>query len=93
MTQEKKEQFAEILLKEIQTNDANIIQSFSIELIERDNQAEDSILFSTLNEAVEIISDFAGKDKKDEIREDILSYISVSELKEQPSFRLRILVG
>jgi hypothetical protein len=93
MMQEKKERFAEILYKEVQALDANAVKSFSIELMTKDIQAENTILFNSLNEAVEIISSFAGKSKKEEIREDILSYISLEELKVQPSFRLKISVG
>ncbi|MCL9804785.1 hypothetical protein NAT51_04590 [Flavobacterium amniphilum] len=93
MMQEKKERFAEILYKEVQTLDVNAVKSFSIELMEKDTESANTILFSSLNEAVEIISSFAGTAKKEEIREDILSYISLEELKVQPSFRLKISVG
>jgi hypothetical protein len=93
MILEKKEQFAEILYKEIQAMGTNAIKSFSIELMDKDSETADSMLFNSLHEAVEIIAEFAGKDKKKEIKEDILSYISMEELQKDPSFRLKIIVG
>ncbi|MFC4817889.1 MULTISPECIES: hypothetical protein [unclassified Flavobacterium] len=93
MIQEKKELFAEILYKEIQNMDANAVKSFSIELMDKNQESEDSMLFNSLQEAIEIISEFAGKNKKAEIKEDILTYISLEELEKEPSFRLKITVG
>lgn len=93
--EEKRELLVKILskAKDVQSSDYGFIKSFSIELVEKDNDQEDSILFNSLHEAVEIISEFAGKHLKEEITQDILSYISISELLENPSFRLKIFVS
>lgn len=93
--EEKKEQLAVILskAKDASTNGLSTVRSFSLELIEKDTQDSDSILFNSLNEAVNIIAEFAGRHLKRKITKDILSHTSPEELWQDPSVRLRIVIS
>lgn len=86
-----KTQVFEILssAKHIKTSEFSISKGFDFEIIEHNNEAKNSVLFKSLNEAVETLSLFAGHHRKEDITQQILKSISVDDLLIEPSFRVK----
>jgi hypothetical protein len=91
MEKNKKDEFKAILSKanEFKIDAFSTKKSFDFELIDVNNEIENSILFSSLNEAVEIMSEFTGTNRKNELINQILNFVNVEDLLINPSIRIK----
>lgn len=83
MEKSKIDEVRGILLKakDISVGSFSISKRFDFEIIENnDNEIENSILFQSQNEAIEIISKIVGEFKKEEIANKIFSFVPIDDL-------------
>ncbi len=95
MENEKKEKFELILskAKEYKKDNFSTTKSFGFEIIETENEVENSILFNSLDEATELISVFAQMNTEIEVSNNLQKLLSEKNLNHFSEFRLKIITS
>lgn len=99
MEKTKKEKLAKILsnakhykINETQ-NSFSTSASFGFEVIEKNNDIENSILFNSLSEAVEIVSKFAQQNTEEEVKTNLKNLILAKNINFSDEFRLKVITS
>ena len=97
MENNKKEKFKLILskAKDYRNPKGNFstIKSFDVEIIEIENEIEDSILFDSLEEATKLISTFAQMNTESEVSNNLQKLLSEKNINNFSEFRLKIITS
>ena len=95
MENTKKEKFELILsnAKEYKKDNFSTAKSFGFEIIETENEIENSILFNSLEEATELISGFAKMNTEIEVSKNLQKLLSEKNINYFSEFRLKIITS